>query len=201
MKKILYVCFAATLLVIFLSGCGKAPTPDEWKDLKDVADNYSLEDAKCDGYVVIEDGSVTCGEDIWQNFVDLSAEKIPCKVRIVHYYTLGDPSHYDPTYYESIKDDYPRMYILELVYKGETFCVSHYEEETLYQSEYKYLMRYEGKAETHNATYTSYVRYVLVNDDKVTWNNIMHGMLSSQFGDNIPHRNIYTDLVYKEEDK
>jgi hypothetical protein len=59
-------------------------------------------------------------------------------------------------------------------------------------------MRYEGKAETHDATYTSYVKYVLVNDDKVTWNDITHGMLSSQFGDYIPHSQIYTDLVYKE---
>jgi hypothetical protein len=201
MKRILYACSAAMLLVLFLSGCGKASTPDEWKNLKDVADNFSLEDAKCDGYVVIEDGSVTSGEDIWQNFVDLSAEKTPCKIRVVHYYTIGDPSHYDPTYYESIKDDYPKMYILELVYNGETFCVSHYEEEKLYQSEYKYLMRYEGKAETRDATYTSYVKYVLVNDDKVTWNDITHGMLSSQFGDYIPHSQIYTDLVYREEDK
>lgn len=198
MKRILYACYAAMLLVLILSGCGKATTPDECKNLKDVVDNLSLEDAKHDGYVVIEDGSVTCGEDIWQNFVDLSAEKTPCKIRVVHHYTIGDPSHYDPTYYESIKDDYPKMYILELVYNGETFCVSHYEEEKLYQSEYKYLMRYEGKAETHDATYTSYVKYVLVNDDKVTWNDITHGMLSSQFGDYIPHSQIYTDLVYKE---
>lgn len=198
MKGILYACFAAMLLVLFLSSCGKAPTPDEWKDLKDVADNYSLEDAKREGYVVIEDGDVSCGEDTWQNFADLSAEKTPCKIRVVHYYTIGDPSHYDSTYYESIKDDYPKMYILELVHNGETFCVSHYEEEKLYQSEYKHMMRYEGKAETREATYTSYVRYVLVDDDKVTWNDITHGMFSSQLGDFIPHNVVYTDLIYKE---
>lgn len=196
MKKILCTYFMVTLLVLFLFGCGKAPTPDEWKELKDVNDNFSLEDAKRDGYVVIEDGSVTSGEYIWENFVNLSAEKTPCKIRVVHYYTIGDPSHYDPTYYESIKDDYPKMYIFELVYKGGTFSVSHYEEEKLYQSEYKYLMRYEGEAENHNATYISYVRYVLVNDDKVTWNDITHGILSSRFGDYIPHSQIYTNLIY-----
>jgi hypothetical protein len=128
-------------------------------------------------------------------------EKTPCKTRIVHYYTIGDPSHYDPGYYESIKGDFPKMYIFELVYNGETFSVSHYEEEKLYQSEYKYLMRYEGNAETPDATYTSYVKYVLVNDDRVTWNDITHGILSSQLGDYIPHNQVYTDLVYKEEDK
>ena len=151
--------------------------------------------------VVIEDGRVTCGEDIWRDFVDLSAKETPCRIRVVHYYTIGDPSRYDPLYYESIKGDYPKMYILELAYNGETFCVSHYEEDKLYQSEYKYLMRYEGKTETRDATYTSYLKYVLVNDEEVTWDDIMHGMLSSKHGNSIPHRQIYTDLVYKEEYK
>jgi len=77
-----------------------------------VTDNFTLEDAKREGYVVIEDGDVTFGQEAWQNFVDLSSKKIPCKI---------------PEYYESIKDDYPKMYILELVYNGEIFRVSHYE--------------------------------------------------------------------------
>ncbi len=197
MKRIFHAFFAAVLFVVFLSGCGKVP-PVEWEDLKEVTDSYTLEDAKDDGYVVMEDGDVTFEENIWQNFVKLSAKKTPCKIRVVHYYTLGDPSHYDPAYYESIKNDYPAMYILELVYDGKTFCVSHYEDDKLYQSEYKYLMRYEGKAETNSAIYTSYVRYVLVNDDKVTWDDIMHGLLSSRSGDYIPHRSIYTDLRFEE---
>jgi hypothetical protein len=183
MKRIRYVCFAATLLVVLLFGCDRATTPDEWKDLKYVTDNYSLEDAKHDGYVIEEGGSVTYGKDIWQDFVDLSAEKTPCKVRVVHCYKSGE------------------MYIQELVYNGETFRLSEYEKETLYQSEYKYLMRYEGEAETKYATYTSYVRYVLVNDDKVTWKDITRGIISSQSGNYIPHRTIYTDLAYKEEYK
>lgn len=197
MKKTLYTYLVATLLVFSLSGCVKEPAADEWKDLKDVAGSFSLEDAKRDGYVVIEDSKVTGGKDTWQNFVELSAKKKPCKIRVVHHYTIGDPSHYDPTYYESIKDDYPKMYIFELVYNGEVFSESYYEGEKLYQSEYKYLMKYEGNAENQNATYTSYVRYVLVNDDKVTWSDIWRGMLSSQSGALIPNSQIYTDLIFK----
>jgi len=198
MKRILYAFYTTMLFALFLSGCGKATIPDEWKDLKGVTDNFTLEDAKREGYVVIEDGNVICGEDTWQSFVALSGKKTPCRIRVVHYYNIGDPSHYDPAYYESIKDEYPKMYIYELSYDGDMFHVSHYEEEKLYQSEYKYLMRYEGEAETKDATYTSYVRYVLVNDDKVTWDDIFHGMLSSRLGDYIPHKQIYKDLVYKE---
>ncbi len=199
MKRIIYYSFALMLLILFLSGCGKAPTPDEWDDLKEAADNYSLEDAKRNGYVVIADGDVAFGEDIWQNFFNLSAKKRPCKIRVVHYYT--DPSHDDPAYYESFKDDYPEMYISELVFNGETFIVRHYEGEKYYGTEYKYLMKYEGEAESREATYTSYVRYVLVNDDTVTWDEIMHGMISAIADDYIPHKTIYTDLVLKEEYK
>ncbi|HHU90274.1 MAG TPA: hypothetical protein GXZ22_04360 [Clostridiaceae bacterium] len=58
-------------------------------------------------------------------------------------------------------------------------------------------MRYEEKAEAKDAIYSSYVRYVLVNDDKVTWGDIMRGLLSSRSGDYIPHHSIYTDLLLK----
>jgi len=37
------------------------------------------------------------------------------------------------------------MYILELVYNGEIFRVSHYEGEELYESEFKYLVKYEER--------------------------------------------------------
>lgn len=206
MKRVLSVCLVVLIIALVLSGCGRtlspiksaASTPDEWKDLKYVAEHYSLEDARRDGYVIMEDGSVTSGEDIWEDFVRTSEKKASCKVRVVHYYTLGEPDQYDSSYYESVKDDYPAMYILELEYDGETFHERHYEEDELYQVEYKYLMRYEGEAEIPQATYTSYIRYVLTNDNTVTWDDIMHGITSSKFGDYIPHSMIYADLVYKE---
>ena len=65
MKGTHYICFAATLLVLFLSACNKATSLYEFNDLKETADNYSLEDAKRDGYVIIEDLSVTYGEETW----------------------------------------------------------------------------------------------------------------------------------------
>lgn len=200
MKRIFYFSIIIMLFALLLPGCGEAPAiPGEMKDLKEVADHYSLEDAKRDGYVIIEDGSVTHGKENWLSFVALTQERTPCKSRVVHYYTLGDPSHYDPEYYESIKDDYPVMYILELEYDGDKFRVSHFEDDKLYQSEFKYLMKCEGEAETNSATYKAYVRYVLVNDDKVTWSDIWRGMISSRFGDYIPHQKIYSELDKGEE--
>lgn len=190
------------LFALSLPGCGEAPAVlFEMKDLKEVADQYSLEDAKRDGYVIIEDGSVTSGEKNWQRFVDLTKEKTPCKIRVVHYYNIGDPSRYEPSYYESIKNKYPKMYILELDYDGKKFRVSHYEEDKLYEAEFKYLMKYEGKKETGIAAYGDYVKYVLVDDDTVTWNDILRGMLSSRLGDAIPHCEIYSEMKHEEGDQ
>lgn len=198
MKRIIYICFGATLLALILYGCSKAPLSDDWEDLKYVADNYTLEDAKRECYVLMENGSVTFGKEIWHDFIDLVDKGKPCKIRVSHYYTFEDPSHYDRSYYESIKDDYPMMFTFELDCKDDIFYLSHYEEERLYQSEYKYLMRYEGEAETPTATFTSYVRYVLVNDDTVTWKDICSGMLSSYSAANIEHDQIYTELFFKD---
>ena len=58
-------------------------------------------------------------------------------------------------------------------------------------------MKYEGQAESPDASYNSYIRYVLTNDDKVTWQELMHGMLSSQLGDYIDHQSVCTDLIYE----
>lgn len=201
MKKILYVCFTLILSALFISCSRQVLEPVEYEDLKYVADNYTLEDAKREGYVIIEELRVTYGEDTWQTFFDMTKDKIPCKVRVAHYYTIGDKIQYEPEYYETIKDEYPKIYILELVYDGETYSVSHYEEERLYQNEFKYLMKYEGKAETACARYDSYVRYVLVDDDSLTWEDIMRGLLSSHSGAYIPHRQIYTNLIYKEDNQ
>ena len=63
---------------------------------------------------------------------------------------------------------------------------------------YSHLKRFEDQAETHNAVYDSYIRYVLVDDDTVTWGQLTHGALSSRFGDYIPFHSVYTDYIYNE---
>lgn len=78
----------------------------------------TLESVKEKGYVVFEDGRVTSGEDTWQSFVKKTENKTPCTIHIANYYTLGDPSGYDKAYYESIKDDYPKLYISKVEYSG-----------------------------------------------------------------------------------
>jgi len=101
MKKQL---FASLLCLLLLSGCGGKP---EMLPLEELSEDYSLEQAKEDGCLVTEDGIVTSGRDAWEKFLKAADAGKSASVRLCTYYTLDDPSRYDPDYYESIKDDYP----------------------------------------------------------------------------------------------
>lgn len=171
MKK----CLSLMFILLILCGC--------------TGTNINLQSAKEKGYVVFEDGSVTSGEGAWQSFVGETEKKTPCTLYIAKYYTLGDPSGYSEEYYESIKDDYPKLFISEVEYDGDIFTVSYTEDDTLYRSEYKYLMRYEDELKSG----TKIVKYVLVNDNTVTWNDIFRGMVSSKFGDYNPFYEVYNE--------
>ncbi len=172
------------------------------KDLKEISLNrlpkdYSLEDAKADETVIFENGDITHGQSMWENFVESSKNGEAVTVRLGYYYTLEDASKYDKEYYESIKDDYPILYIMDLYYDKEKYTIEWIEEGKLISKEYKYLIKCEGEPNSETAVFSQYTYYILVNDNTVTWEEIVHGMLSSQFGNYIDHFRVYSDLIYK----
>lgn len=92
-----------------LAGCnGNTDTgKTEQISLEELPGDYTVEQAKENGCVVYEDGDITCGQEIWDVFAETaSAKREATFVRLGFYYTLDEPSRYDPDYYESIKDDY-----------------------------------------------------------------------------------------------
>ena len=200
MKKIIYF---ALLCAAVLTGCnekeetgGKSFVP-----LEELPADYTLHDAKADGCVILENGDVTSGQNFWDSFVEQSKRDEDAYVRYCHYYTIEDPSRYAPEYYEEIKDEYPKMYVFDLNYDAasNTYTVRHFEEDREITESYKYLMRYEDTPESASATYISCTRYVLTNDNTVSWDDISYGMYSSQFGDYIEHTSVYYDYIYKDE--
>lgn len=186
-SMILFILFA-------VSGCAEG----NQTELRKLPKDYSLEDAQKDGCVVFEDLDITSGQSTWDDFIAATEKKEAASVRLAYYYTLGDKSKYAPEYYEEIKDDYPVLYIEELRYDGESYILEEKEDEQVISSEYQYLVKYEGKPGSLQATFTDYVYYVLVNDPNVTWDELEKGMLSSNLSDHIDHRLVYSDLKFRE---
>ncbi|KNY30305.1 hypothetical protein Bccel_5585 [Pseudobacteroides cellulosolvens ATCC 35603 = DSM 2933] len=159
--------------------------------------DYTLEDAKSGNCVVFENGDITHGQSTWDDFITATDDSKPSIVRLAYYYTLGDPSKYSKDLYQEIKDDYPVLYITDLTFDGKKYIIKGIEDGKLISKEYKYLMKYEGQPKSPTAIFSEYTYYVLVNDNTVTWDDIEHGISSSQFGDYIDHYQVYSDLVLK----
>ena len=189
--------FAVLFCALLLAGCSRQKA-EPLPPLEELPADYSLEQAREDGCVVHEDGDIASGHEAWEDFLKASSSGKAAAVQLVNYYTLDDPSRYDPDYYESIKDDYPLLFVSGLSFDGKAYTVSGLEDSERWEKTYSHLKRFEDKAETHSAVYDSYIRYVLVNDDTVTWNQLVHGMFSSRFGDSIPFHSVYTDYIYND---
>ncbi len=164
-----------------------------------IPEDYSLEQAKADGCVVYEDLDITSGQEEWDKFISEVDQKKQSEIRLAFYYTL-DKDSCDSEYYEQEKDNYPQLYIEDLSFNGETYILRSFEnnvdtntiEEVI--QPYKYMKKYEGKPESDTATYAYSIKYVLVNDDTITWDDIWRGMISSQLGDAVEHSIVYQDL-------
>lgn len=186
--------FGLLAVLLLLSGCG---VPDDiavsliYAPLEDLPAEYSPEDAKADGCVVMENGVVTSGQQIWGSFVETTAAGSPASVRTAAYYTLDDPSRYGKEYYESVKDEYPRMFVHDLTFDGETYTIRWLEDTGAIVRSYPYMLRFEGDT-FGSSLYSSYIYYVLVHDASLTWDEIEHGMISSRLGDYIDHFTVYT---------
>ena len=185
--------FVLWLLMLALAGCGELPA--QRTPLEDLPADYSLEQALADGCVVYEDGSIAGGQEVWDAFCRAVSGGQKAGLRLVFRYNLGDPARYDPDYYASVKDQYPRVFAEDLDFDGEAYTVRWYEEGEEITKIYRYLMKYEGPAESPGASFDRYVRYVLTHDDTVTWEDIWRGMISSQFGARVDAHTVYVHLI------
>ena len=171
----------------------------KYTPLEQIPGDYTVDQAEADGCVVHANGDIRSGQEQWDGFLKAVDAGQKISVRLADYYELGDPSRYAADYYESIKDEYPKLFLADLTYDGAKYTVRSIEDGEEYVRTYQYLMRYEGEPESKNAAYDSYLRYVLTNDDSVTWEEIFSGVVSSQLGAYIDHYSVYTDYIGGEE--
>jgi len=198
MKKIRVVILFAVLFILTSCNQIKNLLPD-YMPYNEIPGDYSLENAKKDGCVVFENSNITSGQIVWDNFIEQTEKKKSCFVRLVYYFTIGDPERYSPDYYEEIKDDYPQMFIWDLKFDGKKYIYSGTEEDNKYSFTYNYMKKYTGEPSSSTAIFSDYIYYVLVNDDTVTWEQIEHGIFSPQLGDYIDHKKVYSyyRTIYK----
>lgn len=153
-------------------------------------------------FVVMEDSDITHGEEIWDTFFEKTREGENVQIQIAHYYTL-DREGVSEEYYEQEKDNYPVIYLSSLLhYEGRYYyLVRGYnttEIEDRDYCEWNYLLDLYDEPSSATARFSSCVHYVLVNDNTLTWKEIVWGMLSSQMGDYISHRSVISKYEWKE---
>ncbi|MDR0469346.1 MAG: hypothetical protein LBH09_05175, partial [Peptococcaceae bacterium] len=98
---------------------------------------------------------------------------------------------------EEILDNYPVLYILDLSFDGTAYTLYFIEDGIEYSSQYRFLKQFTEESPPLSAIYTKMEMYVLVNDNAATWEQILHGMISSQFGDYIDHKTVYSKYTFK----
>ncbi|MCL2576899.1 MAG: hypothetical protein FWE27_02450 [Defluviitaleaceae bacterium] len=190
--------FIIILSLILLTSCDtEISYHDGYIPYGEIPLNYSLENAKADGLVVYENGSITSGQADWDAFVSKTEAEIPSMVRLAFYYTL-DNQNISPEYYEEIKDGYPVLFIQDLSFDGDIYTLFYTEGESEYNYTYKYLKRLVETPPAF-AAFTEGIYYVLVNNYDVTWAQIQQGMIRARHDTGIDHKIVYTKLIYKNE--
>ena len=165
----------------------------------------TLEELINDGFVVMKNGSVISGEDEWQEFVKKTEVGETAEINIAHYYTLT--GRMAKNLYELSKMDYPTAYLHRLKYDGNCFVFTPLQKidgkyeimpdnENDREQTYKYMKHYTEKAPSDTALFTTFDKYVLVNDDTVTWEDIWNATIGITEG--FWHTEVYNKYDYKD---
>lgn len=197
MKKSLLMTFL--LMFFLLIACAKLDN-NVLKNMydipyEDLPDDFSLEDAINNDYLVMKNLDYENGEEVFNQFRENIDQKIPCVIRIAFYYTLNKYD-YSEEYYEQIKNNYPMLYISELIFDGTKYIFKQKENGKIHEYEYQYLKNELEDSPGEQATYNKREIYYLVNED-VTFKQITSSYLDSIYGNEIKHAVIFSNYDYK----
>ena len=140
----------------------------------------ALNDAIKAGYVVMEDGVATHGQDVWKTFYEDTQKGKEASVVVAHYQTL-DPERCDTAYFEAFNQDYPFLNLYRLNFDGNTYTLSFTDSGVEYTRTFEYLMKYEasGTPLVVNTEHKRIVHYALTHDTTHTWEELWGSLASS----------------------
>ena len=154
----------------------------------------ALSDAINAGYVVMEDGVATHGQDVWKTFYEDTQKGKAASLVVAHYQTL-DPERCDTAYFEAFNQDYPFLNLYRLTFDGTTYTLSFTDSGSEYTRTFEYLMKYEasGTPLVGNTEHKRIVHYALTHDTKHTWEELWGSLASSAFPAAIDFYTIYAE--------
>lgn len=156
----------------------------------------ALTDAINAGYVVMEDGAATHGQDVWKSFFEDTQKGMATSVIVAHYQTL-DPERCDTAYFEAFNQDYPSLNLYHLYFDGTSYTLSFTDSGVEYIRNYEYLMKLEasGTPLVGNTEHKRIVHYALTHDIEHTWEELWGSLASSAFPAPIDFYTIYSENV------
>ena len=171
MRKNIVLILILTCIVVVIIGCSKEKSSDNllnfsfdksgnYTGFSNLPSNYTIEDAKTDGYFVTQNSEVIANKNVWDNFVETSLRKENAGIRIVKFYTesTGSP------------------YFLDLFYQDGHYYLFDSSAENQEENPYLYLLTLEGQF--GNPLKNSGV-ILLTDDNTLTFDKFMRSMLSS----------------------
>lgn len=174
MKKGIALILVFVCVAVLIFSCNKTKSGDNslvfsfdknenYTGFSNLPKNYTLEDAKEDGYYVTQNLEVIANKSVWDHFVETSLRRENTHIRIVRFYTERAES----------------PYFLDLYYEDGYYYLFDSSAENQKKQPYLHLLVLEGKfgSPLKDSGVT-----VLTNDDTLTFDTVMKAMLSSNMG-------------------
>ena len=145
--------------------------------LNELPEVYSAEQAMIDGCFVTEDGTARENKELFQDFAVCSWNGIPGVIRTVNWH-YGEDS---------------RWSVYDLSFDGNMYTLTTLENTYTF----RYLKQFTGENAWEGADHDAFDYYVLVNDNTVTFEDIMTGKLDMSDWKNPAHWTVYANFIYR----
>ena len=129
-----------------------------------------------DGCLVNRDGVATENKELFREFAENAWRGIPGTIRIFN-------CHYGDEY---------QWHVMDLQFDGNVYTLTTMENTYTF----RYLKQFTGEKAWDGADHDAFDYYVLVNDDSVTFEDIMTGKLDMSDWENPAHWTVYAEFIY-----
>ncbi|MCR4677627.1 MAG: hypothetical protein K5679_02600 [Lachnospiraceae bacterium] len=170
-------------------------------------DKSEIEAVAMSDAVLLVNGSVESGQELWNAFYSMVDNHMPTSIIIGYCYTQSKNLSYDLAV--ATDGDYPSLYLNKITYDGCQFVIEPvhrvdgeyvvqeiegYDSPTEY---FKYLRHFEGEARFPFMTYSYYDIYILTDNDTATLEEMEDSRIVN-YDEAIWYREVYGEYTWKD---